>query len=65
MKDPIVDEVRRHRMEHTQKFAGDIVAICKDLRRAQDASGHSIVRLPAKRLEEAVKTSGTRTRRGA
>src|SRR2546426_515252 len=28
MKDPIVEEVRKHRMEHTRKFDGDLSAIC-------------------------------------
>lgn len=49
MKDPIVEEVRQHRMEHTQKFRGDLSAICADLRSVQIESGHKIVRLaPAK-----------------
>ena len=30
MSDPIVDEVRRHRMEHTRKFDGDLKRICED-----------------------------------
>ena len=45
MKDPIVEEVRKHRMEHTDKFQGDLSAICEDLRAIQIASGHKIVRL--------------------
>jgi len=45
MKDPIVEEVRRYRMEHTQKFKGDLAAICTDLRSVQIESGHKIVRL--------------------
>ena len=28
MKDPIVEEVRKHRMEHTRKFKGNLAAIC-------------------------------------
>lgn len=51
MKDPIVEEVRRRRMEHTRKFNGDLTAICKDLRAIQRASGHKVVRLPARRLD--------------
>ena len=27
MKDPIVEEVRKHRIEHTQKFGGDLLRI--------------------------------------
>lgn len=57
MNDAIVDEVRRHRMEHTRKFGGDIAAICDDLRSVQRASGHKIVRLPARRLEPTAKSS--------
>ena len=45
MKDPIVEEVRQHRLEHTLKFKGDLKAICADLRSIQDASGHKIIRL--------------------
>lgn len=51
MNDPIVEEVRRHRMEHTRKFGGDLAAICADLRAIQIASGHEVVRLPPKRVE--------------
>ena len=35
MKDPIVSEVRKYRMEHTKKFNFDIHAICDDLRKYQ------------------------------
>ncbi|HUT55810.1 MAG TPA: hypothetical protein VM658_20635 [bacterium] len=45
MNDPIVAEVRKHRMEHTRKFNGDLAAICEDLRKVQQNSGHKIVRL--------------------
>ncbi len=51
MKDPIVEEVRKYRMEHTQKFRGDLTAICADLRSIQNASGHEVVRLSPKRRE--------------
>ncbi len=46
MKDPIVEEVRRHRMEHTRKFDGDIKLIREDLRRIQRESGRRVVRRP-------------------
>ncbi|NUM52499.1 MAG: hypothetical protein HUU46_02540 [Candidatus Hydrogenedentes bacterium] len=52
MKDPIVEEVRKHRMEHTLKFGGDLRAICEDLRRIQKASGHKVVRLRARRVSD-------------
>ena len=53
MIDPIVQEVRKHRMEHTLKFRGDLAAICADLRAIQLASGHTVVRLSTRRLESA------------
>ena len=59
MKDPIVDEVRKHRMDHTQKFRGDLSAICADLRTIQIASGHKVVRLPPRKLEP-TRASGPR-----
>ena len=45
MKDLIVEEVRKHRMEHTRKYGGDLSAICANLRDTQKASGHKVVRL--------------------
>jgi len=51
MIDPIVDEVRRHRMEHTRECGSDLDAICEDLRRKQAISNRRIVRLPPKRLQ--------------
>jgi hypothetical protein len=51
MKDPIVEEVRKHRMEHTLKYQGNLSAICADLHSIQMKSGHKVVRLPPKKLE--------------
>ncbi len=48
MNDPIVEEVRRARMEHTRRFHGNLAAICADLRRIQSSCGHKVVRLPAR-----------------
>ena len=48
MIDPIVEEVRLHRMEHTRKFGGDLNLICEDLRRIQRNCGRQIVRRPPK-----------------
>ena len=48
MKDPIVEEVRKHRMEHTRKFGGDLAAICADLRALQISYGLSTIRLKPK-----------------
>jgi len=51
MKDPIVEEVRKHRMEHTAKFHGDLDAICEDFRRIQETCGRKVVRHPPVRLK--------------
>ena len=51
MNDPIVQEVRKYRIEHTLKFKGDLTAICADLRSIQATSGHIVVRLPPRRME--------------
>lgn len=51
MRDLIVDEVRKYRMEHTQKFRGDLSAICADIRSIQCNSGHEVVRLAPRKLE--------------
>jgi len=58
MKDPIVEEVRKQRMEHTLKFKGDLSAICADLRDVQIASGHKVVRLAPRKLESTKQSSG-------
>lgn len=65
MKDPIVDEVRAHRMEHTRKFGGDLDAIVADLRAIQASSGHTVVRLPPRRPEPARTTRENHPRRRA
>ena len=49
MRDPIVEEVRRHRLEHTLKFKGNLTEICADLRSIQKALGKKIVRLDPRR----------------
>ena len=61
MKDPIVAEVRKHRMEHTRKFGGDLDAICADLRAIQGASGYEVVRLAPRKLRRS-KRHATRGR---
>jgi hypothetical protein len=61
MKDLIVEEVRKHRMEHTRKFRADLTAICADLRSIQITSGHKVVRL-AHRKPEPTKASSRRSK---
>ena len=58
MKDPIVEEVRKHRMEHTKKFQGALSAICEDLRAIQIASGHKIIRLSPMKNEQSKASVG-------
>jgi hypothetical protein len=60
MKDPIVAEVRKHRMEHTQQFHGDLHLICEDLRKIEAALSDRLVdpqpkRLPPMRVEDSRK----------
>jgi hypothetical protein len=50
MNDPIVEEVRRHRLEHTRKFGGDLKLICEDLHRIQRSADYQVVRRPPKLL---------------
>lgn len=49
MRDPIVEEVRKYRMEHTRQFQGNLAAICADLRSIQTVCGHEVVRLSPKK----------------
>jgi len=63
MNDPIVQEVRRHRMEHTRRFAGNLDAICSDLRLRQSNSGLTVVRLGPKRIKPSASNSGRVPRR--
>jgi hypothetical protein len=50
MNDPIVEEVRRWRMEHTRRFGGDLKRIYDDLIGIQHASGCKLVRRAPKLL---------------
>lgn len=59
MKDPIVEEVRRWRMEHTRKFGGELKLIYEDLLRLQQASGCPVVRRPPKRRTPAEPSRAT------
>ncbi|MCP4695243.1 MAG: hypothetical protein GY862_00125 [Gammaproteobacteria bacterium] len=50
MKDPIVLEVRKHRMEHTRQFNSDIHLICEDLRKFEATLGARLVNPEPKRV---------------
>jgi hypothetical protein len=64
MKDPIVEEVRKHRKEHTEKFNSELSEICADLRRIQESSGHVVVRLAPRKKEPTIQSTGPRRCRG-
>lgn len=49
MKDPIVEEVRKARQKHAEKYNFDIHAICEDLKKIEETCGHPIKTLPAKK----------------
>ena len=49
--DPIVDEIRRIRDAHAERFGYDLKAICADFRMKQKESGHQVVSFPPKRVE--------------
>ena len=51
MRDHIVEEVRKHRMEHTRRYGGDLVAICAAFRTVQQESGHKVVRLTPRKIK--------------
>ena len=48
MKDPIVEEVRRFREEHSKRFNYDLDAICEDYKAHQVQVGSRLVRLKPK-----------------
>lgn len=48
MKDAIVEEVRKARLEHAKEFNHDLSAICSDLKRIERECGHWIVSFPPK-----------------
>ncbi|MCK6555461.1 hypothetical protein L6Q96_12910 [Candidatus Binatia bacterium] len=48
-KDPIVEEVRKIRQEHAERFNYDLRAIAADLRRQQEQSGRRYVRFEPRR----------------
>jgi hypothetical protein len=53
MKAPIVAEVRRFRMEHTQRFNSDLALICEDLRKLEAGLRDRLVSPQPKRLRPA------------
>jgi hypothetical protein len=52
MKDPIVEEVRKYRMEHTQRFGGDLHRICEDLRKEEEKYKDRLVHFGPRKLSD-------------
>ncbi len=50
-EDEIVAEVRAVRDAYAQRFAYDVQAICRDLKRSQDEGKRKVIRLPARGAE--------------
>ena len=66
-RDPIVEEVRKHRQARAAKFGFDIRAIVKDAMKRQDTSGHLVVDLskkiaPKRRPKTMRKAGSSKTR---
>ena len=49
--DPIVDEIRRIRQEHTDRFNRDLHAICEDIRRQERESDRDYVSFPPRPVQ--------------
>jgi hypothetical protein len=60
VKDPIVDEVRKYRIEHTRQFNSDLHQICEDLRKFEATLGDRVVRLEPRRIQPTGKTERLR-----
>ena len=58
--DPIVEEIRRVRRDHSAQFDNDLSAIVADLRRLERESGRNYVNFPPRLLEEQSAQTGTR-----
>ncbi len=50
MKDPIVEEVRKYRMEHTRRFGGNLHQICEDLRKTDETLRDRLVKRKPRKL---------------
>ena len=49
MKDPIVEEVRKAREEHAQKYNNDLHEICRNLKEMQNTCKHQIANYTPKK----------------
>ncbi len=51
-KDPIVEEVRRIRQEHSAQYGHDIHRICEALRKKEKESGRKLVNFGPRKLSD-------------
>ena len=52
--DPIVEEIRKIRHAHAEKFNNDVAAIFEDFRRMAKESGRQYVSFPPRRIKAKV-----------
>ncbi|WP_446008026.1 hypothetical protein [Candidatus Electrothrix sp.] len=57
MKDPIIDEIRQYRNEHSKKFGYDLDAICEEYKSHQQKVGDRLTRLRPKLMNKAHRQS--------
>jgi hypothetical protein len=53
INDPIIDEIRRERQEHAERFDNDLRRICTELRRQERESDRLFISLPPRWVETA------------
>ena len=58
-KDSIVENVRKVREEHAEKFRYDLDAIYQDLKKQEKRSGRKVVSLTAKRIAAIMKAKAS------
>jgi hypothetical protein len=59
--DPIVEEVRRHRLARAAKFNFDIDAIAEDARKREGTDGRKVIKPPRRRAARPVLRRGKAT----
>ena len=52
MKNMLIEEIRKNRMEHTKECGSDLGSICRDLETLQDKSDHKVVRLQPRKISK-------------
>jgi len=62
--DPVVDEIRRVRQEHTDRFNRDLHAICEDLRQQERESGREYVSFQPRPVRDVTVSESTSECRG-